>query len=92
MYVSCDAAKLDIGLVIGSSAGHRSARVLRLILVHYDDRRTDVIVEMRYDECVVLCQIGLSLVSCLPLYSGNKHTWGIREKGSYRITDVDEQR
>lgn len=54
MYISCDAAKLDIGLVIGSSAGHRSVRALQLSLVHYDDRRTDVIVEMRFDECVVL--------------------------------------
>lgn len=31
-------------------------------------------------------------ISCLPLYSGIKHTWGIREKRRYRIANVHEHR
>lgn len=30
-------------------------------------------------------------VLCLPLYNGNKHTWGIREKRSYRKENVHDR-
>lgn len=40
VYVSCDAAELDVELVIGSSSDHRTVRMIQASLVLSNDRRT----------------------------------------------------